>query len=140
MLFSGSFLVKEHDFFLHTIIFPVMYRYIQRKRRDSNSRNSCPFVSLANWWFQPLTHTSFQGIFSQMRCKYRLNFCTMQIFGKDFLCQNLTFPVSNSTSIYNTWKMSAVPLTVRRVVFVCEFLLSDSGILTYINCPVRRNG
>ena len=31
----------------------------QRKRRDSNPRYSFPYVSLANWWFQPLTHTSF---------------------------------------------------------------------------------
>ena len=29
-----------------------------RKRGDSNPRYSYPYVSLANWWFQPLTHTS----------------------------------------------------------------------------------
>ena len=33
-------------------------RILQRKRGDSNPRYSYPYVSLANWWFQPLTHTS----------------------------------------------------------------------------------
>ncbi len=34
-----------------------LYRVLRRER-DSNSRKSYPFVSLANWWFQPLTHLS----------------------------------------------------------------------------------
>ena len=29
-----------------------------RKKGDSNPRYSYPYVSLANWWFQPLTHPS----------------------------------------------------------------------------------
>ena len=29
-----------------------------RRERDSNPRYSYPYVSLANWWFQPLTHPS----------------------------------------------------------------------------------
>ncbi len=31
---------------------------VVRKRGDSNPRYGYPYVSLANWWFQPLTHTS----------------------------------------------------------------------------------
>ena len=34
---------------------------LMRKRRDSNSWYSYPYDSLANCWFQPLTHTSFLG-------------------------------------------------------------------------------
>ena len=29
-----------------------------RKEGDSNPRYGNPYVSLANWWFQPLTHPS----------------------------------------------------------------------------------
>ena len=32
---------------------------ILRKLGDSNPRYGNPYVSLANWWFQPLTQTSF---------------------------------------------------------------------------------
>ena len=32
-----------------------------RKEGDSNPRYGNPHVSLANWWFQPLTHPSSQG-------------------------------------------------------------------------------
>ena len=32
---------------------------IMRWERDSNPRYSYPYVSLANWWFQPLTHPTF---------------------------------------------------------------------------------
>ena len=32
--------------------------FFLRKRGDSNPRYGYPYVSLANWWFQPLTHTS----------------------------------------------------------------------------------
>ena len=31
----------------------------ERKLGDSNPRYGNPYVSLANWWFQPLTQTSF---------------------------------------------------------------------------------
>ena len=41
---------------------------ILRKLRDSNSWYGCPYVSLANWWFQPLTQTS---ILRFCGCKYR---------------------------------------------------------------------
>ena len=33
-------------------------RLIERKLGDSNPRYGYPYVSLANWWFQPLTQTS----------------------------------------------------------------------------------
>ena len=33
-----------------------------RKLGDSNPRYGYPYVSLANWWFQPLTQTSFTSI------------------------------------------------------------------------------
>ena len=35
-------------------------RKYQRREGDSNPRYSYPYVSLANWWFQPLTHPSFE--------------------------------------------------------------------------------
>ena len=40
-----------------------------RKRRDSNSWYGCPYGSLANCWFQPLTHTSFRFAALELRCK-----------------------------------------------------------------------
>ncbi|WP_293670107.1 hypothetical protein, partial [uncultured Parabacteroides sp.] len=38
------------------------------------------YVSLANWWFQPLTHTSmgFALHFLELRCKDRLKFLNIQ--------------------------------------------------------------
>ena len=36
-----------------------MMLFDKRKLGDSNPRYGCPYVSLANWWFQPLTQTSF---------------------------------------------------------------------------------
>ena len=30
--------------------------YFLRRERDSNSRYRYQYVSLANWWFKPLTH------------------------------------------------------------------------------------
>ncbi len=38
-----------------------------RRERDSNPRYSYPYVSLANWWFQPLTHPS--GCSKNVRAK-----------------------------------------------------------------------
>jgi hypothetical protein len=32
--------------------------FVQRRERDSNPRYRFQYVSLANWWFQPLTHLS----------------------------------------------------------------------------------
>ena len=44
-----------------------------RKRGDSNPRYGNPYVSLANWWFQPLTHPSFKtlkrSVVCQTQCK-----------------------------------------------------------------------
>ena len=36
----------------------LSFTYRQRKLGDSNPRYGNPYVSLANWWFQPLTQTS----------------------------------------------------------------------------------
>ena len=36
----------------------LYFKEILRWRRDSNPRYGCPYVSLANWWFQPLTHST----------------------------------------------------------------------------------
>ena len=33
---------------------------LERKEGDSNPRYPFEYVSLANWWFQPLTHPSFR--------------------------------------------------------------------------------
>ena len=57
-----------------------------RKEGDSNPRYGNPYVSLANWWFQPLTHPSL-GVYGdipercifQMRCKDKLRFFILQI-------------------------------------------------------------
>ena len=43
-----------------------------RKLGDSNPRYGCPYVSLANWWFQPLTQTSFPHLFSNAVQKYNI--------------------------------------------------------------------
>ena len=52
-----------------------------RKRGDSNPRYGNPYVSLANWWFQPLTHTSLMCLaFFLLRCKGRTNFLNKQTF------------------------------------------------------------
>ena len=40
-----------------------------RKRRDSNSWYGCPYGSLANCWFQPLTHTSIAFRFPNCSAK-----------------------------------------------------------------------
>lgn len=40
-----------------------------RKGGDSNPRYSFPYDSLANCWFQPLTHLSI--LFTQMNCTFR---------------------------------------------------------------------
>ena len=45
---------------------------ILRKLGDSNPRYGCPYVSLANWWFQPLTQTSFPHLFSNAVQKYNI--------------------------------------------------------------------
>ena len=40
-----------------------------RKLGDSNPRYGCPYVSLANWWFQPLTHLTKADPFSNGTAK-----------------------------------------------------------------------
>ena len=51
-----------------------------RKRGDSNPRYGNPYVSLANWWFQPLTHTSMSFVLYslELRCKDMLKFLNIQ--------------------------------------------------------------
>ena len=62
-----------------------------RKEGDSNPRYGNPYVSLANWWFQPLTHPSWGFKFpltehcSQMRCKGTNYFRNLQTFSILFL-------------------------------------------------------
>ncbi len=54
-----------------------------RKEGDSNPRYPYEYVSLANWWFQPLTHPSLRAdtrSFCQMRCKDTLLSQFVQIF------------------------------------------------------------
>ena len=55
---------------------------VLRKLGDSNPRYGYPYVSLANWWFQPLTQTSFlfRGVISQTRCKDKRINRDVQIF------------------------------------------------------------
>ena len=68
-----------------------------RKLGDSNPRYSYPYGSLANYWFQPLTQTSFRrssgcyrSVFSQSRCKGTVFFRTVQIFSGLF-CEKVRF-------------------------------------------------
>ncbi len=56
--------------------FEASYRF-SRKRGDSNPRYGYPYVSLANWWFQPLTHTSMAA-FLILRVQIYLNFYYQQ--------------------------------------------------------------
>ncbi len=46
--------------------------YLQRKEGDSNPRYGIPYDSLANCWFQPLTHPSF----------FALTLCVVACFKK----------------------------------------------------------
>ena len=50
-----------------------------RKLGDSNPRYGNPYVSLANWWFQPLTQTSFQSL------RMKLDALESRIFPLSFL-------------------------------------------------------
>ncbi len=61
----------------------IVFNSFWRKEGDSNPRYPYEYVSLANWWFQPLTHPSFwvdRSRFCQMRCKDTLNIQLLQIF------------------------------------------------------------
>ena len=57
-----------------------------RKRRDSNSWYGCPYGSLANCWFQPLTHPSKEGFnritthHLKCECKGSILFLFLKIF------------------------------------------------------------
>ena len=57
-----------------------------RKEGDSNPRYPFEYVSLANWWFQPLTHPSRDGTvverrFSKRSAKIRRIFESANFFG-----------------------------------------------------------
>ena len=45
--------------FSNSAILLIFNLFQKRKLGDSNPRYGYPYVSLANWWFQPLTQTSF---------------------------------------------------------------------------------
>ena len=47
---------------------------------NSNPRYGCPYVSLANWWFQPLTQPSLGAFVCQTQCKSRYFFSNYQEF------------------------------------------------------------
>ena len=51
---------KRKKVYIKYLNFIYTFFYHQRKRGDSNPRYSYPYASLANLWFQPLTHTSFR--------------------------------------------------------------------------------
>ena len=82
--------------------------FVLRKEGDSNPRYPYEYVSLANWWFQPLTHTSFNPHSFQMRCKCRVNFWSMQIFARYFfhpfpfkVFNELTFKIIDTKKYYS---------------------------------------
>ena len=75
-------------------ILTIRWKRQVRKLGDSNPRYGNPYVSLANWWFQPLTQTSLFCccVISQTRCKGTAFFRTSQLFGKknaDFSANSL---------------------------------------------------
>ena len=47
----------------------VLFYFYLRWEGDSNPRYSYPYVSLANWWFQPLTHPTKQPVWNEQDCK-----------------------------------------------------------------------
>ena len=49
----------------------------QRWRRDSNPRYRYQYVSLANWWFKPLTHST-----NSTKSKLNFFFLAMQKYNK----------------------------------------------------------
>ena len=55
---------------------------ILRKRGDSNPRYSYPYDSLANCWFQPLTHPSKMGHLPKSGAKVLLFFDMSKFFCK----------------------------------------------------------
>ena len=71
---------------------------------DSNPRYGIPYVSLANWWFQPLTQPSlrlpFQSAihqtdtpdFFKCECKGNIKFSFLQIFTRFFITQKYKSP------------------------------------------------
>ena len=71
----------------------------RRKRHSIELRGSwgirtpgtvIPYVSLANWWFQPLTQTSFSSIFLKCGAKV-MDILITPKFLRFFLCQILLF-------------------------------------------------
>ena len=63
-------------------ILTIRWRHLKvRKVGDSNPRYGCPYVSLANWWFQPLTQPSLGAFVCQTQCKSRYFFSNDQEFG-----------------------------------------------------------
>ena len=57
--------------------------YYWRKLGDSNPRYGNPYVSLANWWFQPLTQTSFFSVVHFFKCGAKI--CVLSDISKHFL-------------------------------------------------------
>ena len=51
--------------------FSSIFIGVVRKKGDSNPRYPYEYVSLANWWFQPLTHPSGAQLIRVLRCKDR---------------------------------------------------------------------
>ena len=77
---------------------------ILRKLGDSNPRYGCPYVSLANWWFQPLTQTSLPH-HSQMQCKVTTLFgcskrCALFFSGIRHIFSQRSAQVSLSPGLY----------------------------------------
>ena len=80
-----------------------------RKLGDSNPRYGYPYVSLANWWFQPLTQTSFLLRFladSNRRTRF---------------CRPLTKPLIQGTNI-STFSLAIVcfPIASAKVLLFFE--------------------
>ena len=69
-----------------------------RKLGDSNPRYGYPYVSLANWWFQPLTQTSFfsEALSLKRGAKIGIIFNTANIWRNILLKSALFFILLNS--------------------------------------------
>ena len=68
---------------------------ILRKRGDSNPRYSYPYDSLANCWFQPLTHPSKMGHLPKSGAKVLLFFDMSKFF-----CKKMQKSVKKKKDVY----------------------------------------
>ena len=114
-----------------------------RKLGDSNPRYGYPYVSLANWWFQPLTQTSFFITSILFKCganiggTFGLRKSFSKIFFTCFLMKEITCYVSNVKRIiffenifsHYSWEKTITLLIIIEACGVIRFFTSVFAIL-----------